>query len=259
MADGSVVIGVQLDTAAFAASAAQLENQIMMLGSRLNGSLTAALAGAGTGDGMMGAFASISGAAAAMAENLRGILTGAALGGISAFTGAGWAQAGGEAMNGLASGVRGGSGSVTSAVRDMAAQARGSLDGLGWSAVGQNMMSGIAAGVRQAGAEVLSAIREVSRQTEGAVKAYFKIQSPSALMRDEVGVMISRGIAEGITGGASFVDSAVSSVYGGAKEKLIPLSSAGTVNQHIYLRDSDTSPYQTARRIKRESEAALRL
>ena len=35
MADGSVVIGVQLDTAAFAASAVQLENQIMTLGTRL--------------------------------------------------------------------------------------------------------------------------------------------------------------------------------------------------------------------------------
>ncbi len=259
MADGSVVIGVQLDTAAFAASAAQLEIQIMTLGTRLNTSLTAALAGAGVGDGLTGAFMGITGAAASMAENLRSIIAGAASGAIFAFVGAGWNEAGSAAMTGLAEGVRTGSTGVTGAVREMASQARSALDGMGWSSVGQNMMNGIADGVRQAGAEVISAIREVSRQTENAVKEHFQIHSPSALMRDEVGVMISRGIAEGITGGASFINSAVSSVYSGAKEKLIPASSGGTVNQHIYLRDSDTSPYQTARRIKRESEAAMRL
>lgn len=198
-------------------------------------------------------------AASSMAENLRSILAGAASGGIGAFTGAGWTQAGFDAMTGLAGGMRQGSTGVTGAVREMAAQARGALDGMSWASVGQNMMSGIAQGVRQAGAEVVSAIREVSRQTENAVKEHFRISSPSALMRDEVGVMISRGIAEGITGGASFVNGAVSSVYSGAKERLIPQSRGGTVNQHIYLRDSDTSPYQTARRIKRESEAAMRL
>ncbi len=260
MADGSVVIGVQLDTAAFAASAAQLESQIMTLGTRLNTSLTASLAGAGVGDSMTGAFMGITAAAASMAENLRAVIGSAASGAIAAFTGAGWSQAGANAMHQMESGVRSGGSGVMSAVREISSQIQSALGSGSWSSVGQNMMRGIADGVRSAGAEVITAIRQVSAQTENAVKDHFKISSPSALMRDEVGVMISRGIADGITSGASFVDRAAESVYGGAKEKITGTgNSGGSVTQYIYLRDSDTSPYQTARRIKKESEAAARL
>ena len=99
----------------------------------------------------------------------------------------------------------------------------------------------------------------VTLQTENAVREHFKINSPSALMRDEVGVMISRGIAEGITDGAGFIGRAVDGVYAGYGEKLTAVQNGGSVTQNIYLRDSDTSPYQTARRIRRESEAAQRL
>lgn len=259
MADGSVVIGVQLDTAAFAASAVQLESQIMTLGARLNTSLTNSLAGAGVGDGMTSAFMGITTAAASMAENLSGTIRTAAAEAMAAFTGAGWAAAGTAVMSALAGGVRSGGTEVSNAVRNTANQARAAFDTGGWAAVGQNLMSGIAAGVRSAGAEVIAAVRAVSQQTENAVKDHFKISSPSVTMRDEVGVMISRGIAEGITGGASFVNNAISSVYGGTKEKIGTASGARVVTQNIYLRDSDTSPYHTARRIKRESEAAFRL
>ena len=257
MADGSVVIGVQLDTAAFAASAVQLENQIMTLGTRLNASLTASLAGTGVGESMTGAFLSITAAASSMAENLRAAV---ASGAVSAFASAGWNQAGTTAMNQMAAGVRSGGTGVTSAVRDITSQLRSALDSGSWASAGQNMMHSVAAGIRSAGADVIAAIRQVSAQTENAVKEHFRISSPSALMRDEVGVMISRGIADGITGGASFVGRAVESVYSGTKEKITAPGTPGrSVTQNIYLRDSDTSPYQTARRIKKESEAAARL
>lgn len=260
MADGSVVIGVQLDTAAFAASAVQLENQIMTLGTRLNASLTASLAGTGVGESMTGAFLSITAAASSMAENLRAAVASAASGAVSTFASAGWNQAGTTAMNQMAAGVRSGGTGVTSAVRDITSQLRSALDGGSWASAGQNMMHSVAAGIRSAGAEVIAAIRQVSAQTENAVKEHFRISSPSALMRDEVGVMISRGIADGITGGSSFVGRAVESVYSGTKEKITAPGTPGrSVTQNIYLRDSDTSPYQTARRIKKESEAAARL
>lgn len=260
MADGSVVIGVELDTAAFSASAARMEGQIMTLGSRLNASLTASLAGTGTADGMSAVFAGITASASAMAQTLAASMRTAAANAITAFTGAGWSQAGTAAGNALSGGIRAGSGSISIAVRDAADTARTAFSGGSWSSVGTNMMSGIASGIRSAGAEVIAAIRAVSEQTEFAVKDYFQIQSPSVTMRDEVGVMISRGIAEGITGGASFVEQAVSSLYGGTRESLTGTAgNARPVTQNIYLRDSDTSPYRTARRIKRESEAAARL
>ena len=81
-------------------------------------------------------------------------------------------------------------------------------------------------------------------------------------MRDEVGVMISRGIAEGILSGASYVNGAIAEVYGTREFGHNASSSGGmqgNVTQNIYLRDDDVSPYRTARRIRRESEAIFRL
>ena len=40
-------------------------------------------------------------------------------------------------------------------------------------------------------------------------KDVFQIRSPSAKMRDEVGVMLSRGIAEGIFAGSSYIENAL--------------------------------------------------
>lgn len=257
MADGSVVIGVQLDTAAFAASAAQLENQILTLGTRLNTSMTASLANAGVGDGMAGAFAGITAAASSMAETLRSTIASAAAGAIAAFSGAPWSQAGSGAMTKTAEGIRAGSPGVSAAAQECASRIRSALESGSWAQIGQNMMQGIADGVRNAGSEVIAAIREVSLGTENAVKEHFRINSPSALMRDEVGVMISRGIADGITGGASFVSRAAESA--GTKNTFTAPAGGRAVTQNIYLRDSDTSPYQTARRIKKESEAAARI
>lgn len=130
-----------------------------------------------------------------------------------------------------------------------------------WEAVGEDMMSGIASGISSAGTEVLAAIRSVAKQAETAVKEYYDIRSPSGLMREEVGVMISRGIAEGILSGAGFVNRAMETVGAGAERSRRTENGAvgnRNVTQNIYLRDSDPSPYKTARRIRRESEAMFR-
>ena len=103
----------------------------------------------------------------------------------------------------------------------------------------------------------MRAIERVARDAERAVKEYYRISSPSGLMRDEVGVMISRGIAEGIVSGSSYVSSAMEKVYPtGVKQK--ESVSGGGVTQNIYLRENEQSPYLTAKRIRKESEAVFR-
>ncbi|MBQ9718982.1 MAG: hypothetical protein IJV76_13410, partial [Clostridia bacterium] len=161
----------------------------------------------------------------------------------------------------LTGGISSGGGSVVSAAQSIARSAAASFDEGPWSSIGTNMMSGIAEGIYAAGAEVVAAIREVAREAEEAVKEYYAIRSPSALMRDEVGVMISRGIAEGILSGAGFVRGAMENVGRSAdRVRMTEGSPAGgrSVTQNIYLRDNDVSPYKTARRIRRESEAVFR-
>ena len=153
-----------------------------------------------------------------------------------------------------------GGAAVAQAVSGIASQAAGAFSAGGWYGVGASMMQGVAEGVRAAGAEVTAAIRAVSAEAEAAVKSYYAIASPSRLMRDEVGVMISRGIAEGITDGAPYVREAMSGAWSGVRGSGAGVVQEGgrSVTQNIYLRDTDASPYRTARRIRRESEAMFR-
>ena len=215
MADGSVVIGISLDSEGFAESAAALENEIAAIGTDFS---------------------------AVLAEHFGGESLSARMN---------------EAMSMMASGLAGGAPLVTDAINRVSADLRGAVLGFGWQNLGGEIVSGIAAGVRAASGELVSAIRSVSAAAVSAAKNYYQIASPSALMREEVGVMISRGIAEGILDGSSSVAAAlaaVSSVRPGSGA----YTDSRTLNQTITLRDTDSSPYRTARRLRRESEAALR-
>lgn len=261
MADGSVIIGVTLDTSTLAASAANFEMQISSLGQRISTSMAASLAADGVGASFGTALSGVTTMVSSMAENISSTMRMAAVNAISSFASAGWQNAGSAASAGIAGGVTAGAGQVNSAVRGAAESAKAAFSSGGWSSIGHQMMAGIAAGITATGSEVVAAIKRVSAQAEAAVKSYYKIQSPSALMRDEVGVMISRGIAEGILSGSSYVSGAMASVYAARECSVSPgnQQSSRSITQNIYLRDDDASPYRTARRIRRESEAMFRV
>lgn len=262
MADGSIVIGVALDTSSFSASATSLEFQIRELGTRINTSMAQAFAADGISASMAQALAGVSESVTAMAENISSTMQNTATAAIASFTGAGWSSAGTQAVSAISSGISSGGGAVTSAVSSIASQAISAFQSSGWSSIGGNIMSGVASGIRSAGDEVVSAIKQVAEEANTALKAYYQISSPSRLMRDEVGVMISRGIAEGILDGSPFVSGAMNSVYGVTAMSGVSSVSQGSgraVTQNIYLRDETNSPYRTARRIRRESEAIFRL
>lgn len=262
MADGSVVIGVALDTASFTQSAAMLEMQIRDLGVRINASLSQSFASEGISASMVSVINGVSQAVELMAQSITTSMQTAAASAAQAFAGAGWESAGAMAAASLANGISGGGGAVSSAARAVASQAEAAFSQGSWSSIGYNIMSGVASGILAAGAEVIAAIRKVAEEANAALKSYYKISSPSALMRDEVGVMISRGIAEGILAGSGYVGSAMSAVYGGTEVGRMssPQQSGGrAVTQNIYLKDDTNSPYRTARRIRRESEAIFRL
>lgn len=260
MADGSVTIGVILDTAAFAASVAAVQGQVTSLAAGINQSLANAFSGATIDASLVAAVANLAAGVLAASANVEAAMNVLAVQATNAFVGGGWTEAGIGAANAIAGGITSGGGAVTAAVQAIAQSAVSAFSAGAWSSIGSDMMAGIASGIRAAGAEVVSAINQVAGEAETAVKEYYDIQSPSALMRDEVGVMISRGIAEGILSGSGFVRSAMDSV--GRQADRVRMTgntgSAGTVTQNIYLRDSDASPYKTARRIRRESEAIFR-
>lgn len=63
--------------------------------------------------------------------------------------------------------------------------------------VGRNAMLGMAAGINLGRLSVVQAMKKAARAAVNAAKQELKIASPSGVFRDEVGVMVMRGLSEG--------------------------------------------------------------
>lgn len=67
-----------------------------------------------------------------------------------------------------------------------------------WSSVGMNIIKGIASGVASAAGTLVNAAVNAAKDALNWVKDKLGIHSPSTVFRDQVGVMIGRGMAVGI-------------------------------------------------------------
>ena len=67
--------------------------------------------------------------------------------------------------------------------------------------IGSNIVHGIANGIRNAGGAILDALMGGVNNAVNAVKNFLGIHSPSRLMRDLIGVNMSKGVAVGIEAG----------------------------------------------------------
>lgn len=75
-----------------------------------------------------------------------------------------------------------------------------------FDSAGRNLMSGLQAGIRGGRSGVINAARDVMRAAVAAAKAAAEIHSPSRVMRDEVGAMLTLGIAEGVVSTSGYLD-----------------------------------------------------
>lgn len=92
--------------------------------------------------------------------------------------------------------------------RNIADTIKSIFDGLvPWFAdVGSRMWEGLKSGLSKA----FDGVKELGGKIVDRFKDAFDINSPSRVMRDEVGIMLARGMADGITAGQRYVDTAVS-------------------------------------------------
>lgn len=74
--------------------------------------------------------------------------------------------------------------------------------------VGKDFVRGLWEGITSMFSWIKDKIKTFASDTISAVKNFFGIHSPSTLMRDEVGVMLARGLAEGIEKGARYAEDA---------------------------------------------------
>ncbi|MBQ7922283.1 MAG: hypothetical protein IJ325_06870 [Clostridia bacterium] len=260
MADGSVIIAAELDTEQFTAQIGALETQLAALSGRLRASVQTAVASSGVDTGMLLIISAVMSAMEGMAAKVYEQSASAAGGAVLAFGSADWRGAGANGAAGITTGFTERINALVYAAQVAADRIRNAFDG-NWYSVGSSISEGIAAGITASAGAVTAAIRTVSDQTMTTAKKVYDIASPSKMMKEEVGVMLSRGIAEGILDGSRYIQASLAqagqrtALSGSADSQ----SGIGHVVQNIYLRDSDTSPYATARAIRRESEAMLRV
>ncbi len=83
---------------------------------------------------------------------------------------------------------------------------------INWLDLGKNIVSGIMDGLAAMGSALWEAVQKLGENIWNGIKDFFHIQSPSRLMRDTVGVMIARGIGDGILKGSKYAVKAVTAV-----------------------------------------------
>ena len=64
--------------------------------------------------------------------------------------------------------------------------------------IGKQIVEGIWSGIKSASSWLTDRLQEFCNGTIDSIKSFFKIESPSKVMRDEVGEMLVKGMAEGI-------------------------------------------------------------
>ena len=149
-------------------------------------------AAAGIGEGMSGY--DFSGDAEAVASAVQAALS-------AALTSESLTASADAAMAGLAAGMTSYSmsaaGSTVSTNTKSAVSA--SLNTATLRPVGVNAMAGLRAGIVAGTAGVVSAMRSAARSAVNAAKSELKINSPSKVFEDEVGVMTMKGMGKGVT------------------------------------------------------------
>ncbi|WP_368373704.1 hypothetical protein [[Clostridium] symbiosum] len=114
-----------------------------------------------------------------------------------------------------------------------------------WGSIGKNLIEGIASGITGAAGRIAEAAKNAAKRAYESAKEFLGINSPSKLMRDEVGKFIPAGIAEGINQNAKVInfDAVSNHIVSSAKSTIgtetIPLAyaSGGTYLDYARLGD----------------------
>lgn len=127
------------------------------------------------------------------------------------------------------------------------------FSGFDWGAIGHNLIEGVARGITSAASLIKDAALEAAKQAYRSILNFFGINSPSRLMRDEVGKYIPAGLAEGILENTDMVTDAMDNLSTKATGTIsanvqgtmryAPASSGGVagapVTINVYQRDGE--------------------
>ena len=123
-------------------------------------------------------------------------------------------NAGLQVANGVVTGMSGMPSKLATIARSAATVVRSAFTSVNWAGVGLMIDTGIASGMLSSDGirAIEDAAQTVAETALKKAKSALEIESPSKLMRDEVGKWIPAGIAEGITGNMDTVSDAMREV-----------------------------------------------
>lgn len=132
----------------------------------------------------------------------------------------------------------------------------------GWYTLGTWIMENTASGMRSASQSVIAAALAVSEEALDRAQTFYTSSPLTEKMYEEASAVLSRGMAESVLREENDVREAVGTTvnrYIPAQREADDNRGGRNVIQYITLRENDQTPYQTARAIRRESEALLRV
>ena len=133
-------------------------------------------------------------------------------------------------------------------------------DGTGrdWYTLSEAMLRGVSAGISSAGADLAAAIHTAAAEMAGAVQAFSAQTRLSGSMGDAVSERSVPWAADPVAAHIQEAAAAERAWHSAVNVAPQAAESGRTVIQYITLRSDDETPYETARAIRRESEALLR-
>lgn len=133
-------------------------------------------------------------------------------------------------------------------------------DGTGrdWYTLPEAMLRGVSAGISSAGADLAAAIHTAAAEMAGAVQAFSAQTRWSGSMGDAVSARSVPWAADPVAAHIQEAAAAERAWHSAVNVASQAAESGRTVIQYITLRSDDETPYETARAIRRESEALLR-
>ena len=141
-------------------------------------------------------------------------------------------QKGIELIGQLAAGIIEAIPKIALAVPKVISEIKTKFSEIDWGEVGSNIISGIAKGITGAVGKIKEAAEGAARKAYETAKKALGLNSPSKLMRDEVGKFIPAGIAEGINRNAKVIsfDAVANHIVSNAKSTIgaetVPLAYA---------------------------------
>lgn len=105
----------------------------------------------------------------------------------------------------LVTGVLQATPNILSAIGQLLSQMVSSFMSYDWASLGKDIINGIVSGLKAAGGAIGNMLIGLAKNAFSGIKSFFKIGSPSKLMRDEIGRYIPEGVAVGIEANADSV------------------------------------------------------